>query len=140
MDTEYNSCLYFSANSLSRALSVMADEAFGKIGLAPSYAFLLMTVNKMPGIQPSEISEILGLTPSTITRLVDKMEYRGYLTRDSEGRATYIRPTEKCREQDAGIRKAWRELREKYTGLLGDRYTEVLTEMSSKAVEQLDEV
>ncbi len=115
----------------------MADDAFRKVGLAPSYAFLLMAVNERPGIQPSELSEILGLTPSTITRLVEKMEYRGYLSRSSEGRATYIEPTESCRDMDEDIHEAWRELRNSYTEILGERYTTVLTEMSSKAINQL---
>lgn len=139
MKEEFSECLYFSANNLSRHLSSMADEAFRSVGLAPSYAFLLLSVNDEPGIQPSELSNQLGLTPSTITRLIEKMEYRGYLERKSGGRATYVHPTDKAREEDARIREAWKNLRERYTQLLGERYTEVLTEMSVKAIERLEE-
>lgn len=139
MKQEFSECLYFSANNLSRLLSSMADEAFRSVGLAPSYAFLLMAVNDKPGIQPSELSTQLGLTPSTITRLIEKMEYRGYLERESEGRATYVNPTHKAREEEASIREAWQELRNRYSQLLGERYTEVLTEMSVKAIERLEE-
>lgn len=139
MDTEFSGCLYFSTNNLSKLLSKMADEAFKSLGLAPSYAFLLMVVNKQPGIQPSEISKILQLTPSTITRLIEKMEYQGYLERTSEGRATKITPTAKCLQKDEEIREAWQNLKDRYISVLGDRYTEVLTEMSFKAVEQVKE-
>jgi len=116
----------------------MADEVFNDVGLSPSHAFLLMKVNDEPEIQPSQLSEILRLSPSTITRLIEKMEYQGYLERVSEGRATHVRPTEKCRDKDSDLREAWETLKNRYTQILGDRYTEVLTEMSIKAIDQLE--
>ena len=139
MAFDVENCLYFQTNSLSRVLSRMADEAFRPVGLSPSHAFLLMKVNDQPGIQPSQLSEILGLTPSTITRLIEKMEYQGYLERVSEGRATRVEPTDKCRSKESEIREAWSSLQKNYTNILGDRYTEVLTEMSVKAIDQLEE-
>lgn len=139
MAFEIENCLYFQTNSLSRVLSKMADDAFKAVGLSPSHAFLLMKINDEPGIQPSQLSEILGLTPSTITRLIEKMEHQGYLERISEGRATHVEPTEQCLTKDSDIRKAWDDLRKRYTQILGERYTEVLTQMSIKALEQLEE-
>lgn len=137
MDTELQNCLYFQTNSLSRFLSGMADEAFKSVGLSSSHAFLLMKVHDEPGIQPSQLSEVLQLTPSTITRLVEKMEYQGYLERISEGRATRVEPTTKCKAKVKEIRKAWARLRDQYRDKLGDRYAEVLTEMALKATQEL---
>ena len=138
MALDEENCLYFQTNNLSRILSRMADEAFRSAGLSPSHAFLLMKVNDEPGIQPSKLSDILGLTPSTITRLIEKMEYQGYLQRISEGRATRVEPTDKCISKDSEIKEAWKLLRERYSEMLGERYTEVLTEMSVKAIDQLE--
>ena len=76
--TKYCTCLYHSANAFARVISKMADEAFAPTGLSTSYAFLLMTVNETPGIQPKIISCHMQLTPSTVTRLIEKMEYRGF--------------------------------------------------------------
>lgn len=140
MAFETDNCLYFQTNNLARLLSGMADEAFQDIGLSPSHAFLLMKVNEKPGIQPSQLSEALGLSPSTITRLIEKMEYQGYLERESEGRATHVSPTNKCISKESDLRIAWKKLRERYTEILGDRYTEVLTEMATKAIDQLEEI
>ena len=53
--SKYCGCLYYSANALSRIMTKMADEEFASAGLSSSYAFLLMTVNHKPGIQPKEI-------------------------------------------------------------------------------------
>lgn len=138
MDTELQRCLYFQTNNLSRALSRLADEAFKSVGLSTSHAFLLMKVDDEPGIQPSQLSEVLQLTPSTITRLIEKMEYQGYLERISEGRATRVEPTEKCSTKVPEIRKAWSGLQKEYRDKLGDRYTEVLTEMALKAIDELE--
>ena len=134
----YLSCLYFSSNVLSRALIRMAEHAFRPLGLSPSYAFLLMSVNRNPGIQPMELSEEIQLTPSTVTRLIEKMETQGYLTRTSEGRATYVHPTPASLELDEEIRRCWKELQNGYRGMLGERYTEVLTEMTFTAAEKLE--
>ena len=75
----YCGCLYYSANALSRMMTKMADEAFAKTGLAPSYAFMLMSINHKPGIHPKELSEHMQLTPSTVTRLLEKLEAKNLL-------------------------------------------------------------
>lgn len=136
-ESKYRNCLYYSSNVLSRLLTRLAEEEFQKVGLSPSYAYLLMTVNDRPGIQPGEISEELQLTPSTVTRLVEKMEHRGYLQRRSEGRATRVEPTDKCLALNDRIEEAWQRLQQRYADTLGKRYADVLTEMTYKASTQL---
>lgn len=138
-DSKYCHCLYYASNVLARMLTKMADDEFRAVGLAPSYAFLLMTVNKRPGIQPGELSEELQLTPSTVTRLIEKMENQGYVGRISEGRATRVEPTEKSLHLDPKIREAWQGLNARYADALGDRYSEVLTEMTFTATRKLGE-
>jgi len=46
----YCKCLLYSANALSRAITKMAEEEFSVVELAPSYAFVVMTVNSNPGL------------------------------------------------------------------------------------------
>lgn len=138
-ESTYRECLYFTTNALARLLSGMADEEFGKLGLSPSYAFLLMSVIDNPGMQPGKLSDELRLSPSTVTRLVEKMEYHGYLERHSEGRATHVHPTRECLDLDDELRKAWQSLTNRYTDILGDRYSKVLTEMALTATEKLED-
>lgn len=137
---DFAESLFFSSNALNRQLNAMADNAFRELGLTSSYVFLLMLVNDQPGIQPMELSKKLQLTPSTITRLVEKMEYRGYLKRRSEGRSTHIELTEEGIAIQPKLKQAWENLQKKYTSILGERYTEVLSEMIYKASEQIKEV
>lgn len=131
--------LFHASNALNRQLGQMADEAFREFGLTSSYAFMIMIVHGQPGIQPKELSEKLQLTPSTITRLVEKMEYRGYMQRSSEGRATHISLTDKGEDIIPKLNTAWSNLRDRYTRILGERYTNVLAEMTQKASVQIME-
>ena len=123
----YCNCLYYSANALSRLMTRMADEEFALAGVSSSYAFLLMTVNGKPGIQPKEISQKMQLTPSTVTRLVEKMEARGLLERKSSGRATEVYPTEKSQELQPRIQEAWQNLYRRYANILGEKASQALT-------------
>ena len=126
-DSKYCNCLYYSANALGRVMTKMAEEAFSVVGLAPSYALLVISVNEKPGIQPKELCEHMQLTPSTVTRLIEKLEYKGIVERKANGRATEVYPTDKSREMDKAIKAAWVGLHQKYTQLLGEEKAKELT-------------
>jgi len=127
-DSRYCSCLYYSAGALARAMTKMAEEEFSITQLAPSYAFLLMTVNYKPGIQPKEISRIMMLTPSTVTRLIEKMEFKGFLQRKSTGKFTEVFPKQKSLDMNDKIQLAWSNLLDRYTSILGKAESKQLTE------------
>ena len=131
-------CLYFTANSLARVLTAIAEEEFKKTGLAPNYAFILMLICKKPGLMQKEISEYLQLSPSTITRFVDKLENKKLLARRTEGKAVCVDPTDEGKALLEDIKAAWERLYYRYTDLLGTEESERLTEMSWKAALKLE--
>jgi MarR family transcriptional regulator, organic hydroperoxide resistance regulator len=92
--TRFSACLLFSANALARAITTAGDKEFSRIGLTYSHAYLLLVVVESPGVTPMVLSEQLFLSPSTITRLLDKLEQKQFVTRQSEGKNTRVRPTE----------------------------------------------
>ena len=126
-DSKYCGCLYYSCNALSRVLTKMADEAFSSTGHSSSYAFLLMIVNEKPGVQPKEISEQMQLTPSTVTRLVERLEFRGFVTRNQVGRTTEVFPTEQSLALNDKLKAAWKSLFDRYTNLIGKEASVALT-------------
>lgn len=134
----YCGCLYFSTNALSRLMTKIADEEFAVTGLTSSYAFLLMTVNNKPGIQPNEISKQMQLSPSTITRLIEKMELKKLLERKTTGRTTEVYPTDKSKEMDKKIKEAWRKLYDRYSGLIGETEAKKLTANIYDALNKLE--
>jgi DNA-binding MarR family transcriptional regulator len=119
-------------------MTKMADEEFAASGLSTSYAFLLMTVNDKPGIQPKEISEQMQLTPSTITRLIEKMEQKKLLERKSVGRTTKVYPTEKSKELEKTIKQSWRNLYCRYSELIGEDVARQLTVQIYDAVKRIE--
>ncbi len=138
-ESKYCTCLYYSAGALARVMTKIAAEEFSITQLAPSYAFLLMTVNARPGIQPKAISERMMLAPSTVTRLIEKMETRGYLTRKSLGKYTEVYSTEKSRALDSKIHLAWQKLYQRYVSILGEAESKKLTVDIYEAAVKLQE-
>ena len=116
----------------------MADEEFSVTGLTSSYAFLLMTVNEKPGIHPKEISSYMQLTPSTVTRLIEKMEHRGYLTRNHVGRTTEVFPTQASIDLQPKIKEAWYKLYQRYSHILGKEQGDKLTALIFDATQKLE--
>ncbi len=123
----YCKCLYYSANALARIITKIAEEEFAVTGLAPSYAFVVMTVNKNPGLQAGEISEIMMLTPSTVTRLLEKLETQDLIKRHTEGRTTLVYPTKHSVELDEQIKAAWFKIYQRCEAKLGETLTKQLT-------------
>jgi DNA-binding MarR family transcriptional regulator len=133
-----SNCLYFTANSLSRVVTRMAEEAFRPTGLSPSHVFLLMLANENPGIGPKEMSDYLQLAPSTVTRFVDTLVSRGYLERKSEGKNVGLYPTPDGLALQPDITKAWQSFHQKYCEILGETAGDALAITIDQASKKLE--
>ena len=122
-----NQDLFFCSTLLSRILQKIGKEEFGAIGLSPPYAYILLIVNKFPGVGQHEIRELMWLASSTITRFVKNLENRGYLIRSHEGKFTYVYPTELAQESNRQIELIWSDLKVKYQESQGEKYTKKIT-------------
>ncbi len=111
--------MYFVANALGRRIEKLAIESWKKVDLSPSHAYLLMLAIEEPGIQPTGLSEQLILTPSTITRLIEKLEDKGLVTRGNEGKLTKVYPTPKAKDMYPALQECLSHFIENYSKILG---------------------
>lgn len=118
-ESTFCKCLYFSAQALARKVEKLAIESWKPAGLPPSHAYLLLLVLKKPGIQPTTIAEELQLTPSTITRLTEKLEEKKLVVRTTEGKITNIYPTPKGKNLESLLNECLKHFYHTYSSVLG---------------------
>jgi DNA-binding MarR family transcriptional regulator len=131
--------IFFLTSAFARKLGNQADKLLETVGLSSSHALLLHLVNKNPGIQPSQLAKMLHLKASTITRLVQKLERRELVEKQSEGRATKIVCTSEGQTTAKNIEQKWERLIQQVREVLGERYVDVLSEMISNALDTVKE-
>lgn len=135
---QLNDCLFFSTTKLARIFNKIADEAFSITGLSPSHALLLYIVNQNGSIQQKEIGERMHLTPSTITRFIDKLERKNYVSRKTEGKNAFICTTEDGLALQQEIIKAWNNLHNMYNNILTEEETTQFISISAKLLNKLE--
>ncbi|MFT3936769.1 MAG: MarR family transcriptional regulator [Chitinophagaceae bacterium] len=119
-DSRYGMCIYFASNSLARKTEKLASSVWKKVNLSPSHAYLLMIILDEPGIQPSALSTEMHLTPSTITRLLEKLEEKKLVVRTTEGKTTCVYPTPKSKELKSKLQQCTMEFEAQCIELLGE--------------------
>lgn len=131
-------CLFFTVNRLSRAVTKIAEEEFAVTGLSPMYGYLIRLVIASPGISHKELSEKLAITPSTLTRFVDKLEGKQLVERNVQGKNVYLYPTDKSRELLDTIRSASKNFHLRYEEILGMEFSAQLTKDLERTSERLE--
>ena len=82
----------FLLSDVSRLMRTAYDRRVRKLGLTRSQWWVLNQLFRNPGVNQSELAEILEVQKPTLGRLLDRMEAKGWVRR----------------EQDAADRRAWR--------------------------------
>ncbi len=132
-------CLFFNTNAFSRQLLKLAETEFKPLKLSPAHASLLLLVFETHGVGPKELSRLLCLTPSTITRFVDSLAKKKLVSRKSKGKSVLIFPTQKSLDMQASIAMAYKRLYLTYSRILGATSAMDLSFRISKANEQIME-
>ncbi|RKP50009.1 MarR family transcriptional regulator [Cohnella endophytica] len=131
-------CLFFTANRLSRSVTKIAEEQFAATGLSPMYGYLILLVNGTPGITQKELAEALYVTPSTLTRFIDKLEAKRLVERKVHGKTVQVYSTDKGMELEDTIRQASKNLQSRYREILGEESKQSLNGEIKSASEKLE--
>jgi MarR family transcriptional regulator, organic hydroperoxide resistance regulator len=136
-DSRYCKCMYFVSNALARKVEKLANNAWKKTGLSPSHAYLLMIVIDNPGVQAGTLSEELQLSPSTITRLIEKLEEKKMLLRTAEGKMTRVFPSAKGRDMKPVLKECLDVFYKSYATILGKEESMKLVQSMNKVADKL---
>jgi len=93
----FDRCLYFNLNALTRRVNKIWEQAFSELQLSPAHAYLLRLVIAQPGISQQTIASELNLEKSTVTRFIESLNSKGYITRIKSGREQLIHPSDKSK-------------------------------------------
>lgn len=136
-DSQYYKCLYFTSNALARKVEKLAIESWKQVELSPSHGYVLMAVLQEPGVQPSKLSDEMQLMPSTITRLLEKLEEKKLVIRTTEGKITNVYPTPKAKELLPQLKKCVADFYKRYTSIIGHKESDQLVKTLGAVADQL---
>lgn len=138
MKSKFCNCLCHASNALARNMTKIMDDELAGISLTSSYAYLLMEVAGDPGVNPTVISQSLELSPSTVTRLIEKMERRGLMTRKQEGRNTEVYLTKEGEKFMKKVSQCLDRVAVRYNAILGEKTVDRLTKSVYNASMKLE--
>ena len=117
----FDRCLYFNLNALTRRVNKIWETAFKDLNLSPAHAYLLRLVIAQPGISQQTIASELKLEKSTVTRFVDALSERKYLSRVKSGREQLIYPSLKSKQIAEQLERQGQELYELMVESMGQK-------------------
>ena len=138
-ESKYCSCVYFSSAAFARKVEKIAVESWKPVGLAPSHGYLLMHVIEEPGVQPGALADQLQLQPSTITRLIEKLEEKKLVVRTTEGKVTNVYPTPKAKELYSQLKQCVADFHKSYSTVLGNDESCRLVQSMNKLADKMEE-
>jgi DNA-binding MarR family transcriptional regulator len=136
-DSQYCHCLYFTASTLARKVDKLARESWKRVNLSPSHAYLLMLVIEQPGIQPKTLAAHLQLQPSTITRLMEKLENKKLVIRVFKGKLTMVYPTVRGRDLSSRLKGCLQAFYSSYCEVLGKQHSARFVQQIARMADQL---
>lgn len=134
----FSNCLVFLTQALARKLGTLADEKFGRLGLSTSQGLALIRISRSDSITPGELAGEMQLDPSSITRLVDKLQRLGYVKRQSKGKSTEIRISRSGMDTAEQAKVAWNEIWQNYMAALGPECSQNLKQNLQQAIQCLE--
>ncbi len=118
--------LYFASGALARQIEKMAKEAWKPSGLHPSLAHLLQLIllGEVFSISyPTFLSHDLLLSPSTLTRFLEKLEKKKLITRFPYEHLVVVEPTQEARELEPLLEQCESSFARQCHELLGEQET-----------------
>ncbi|MFF4445350.1 MarR family winged helix-turn-helix transcriptional regulator [Streptomyces sp. NPDC001502] len=98
---------------VSRLHRIAAGRVLRDLGLHPGQEFLMMHLWDSGAVRQSELIKAVGLDPSTVTKMLQRLELSGHVRRGpdpSDRRASLVEATDASCGLLVEVRRAWGEL------------------------------
>jgi DNA-binding MarR family transcriptional regulator len=114
-------CLGFRVRKLNRIVSAIYDSALASAGVKTSQFTVLVAIANRGSVRPSELTRLLQLDESTLSRNVDRMCAKEWLrlAPDADRRSHLIEITDKGETLIDKCLPAWQEAQERVSKWLG---------------------
>jgi DNA-binding MarR family transcriptional regulator len=114
-------CVGFRVRKLNRMVTAIYDGALASVGLKTSQFSVLVAVANRDQARPSQLTKLLQMDESTLSRNVERMCARGWLRleRDDDRRSHLIEVTDKGKALIRKCLPAWQQAQEEVTQRLG---------------------
>ncbi|MEU3062610.1 MarR family winged helix-turn-helix transcriptional regulator [Streptomyces subrutilus] len=114
---------------VSRLHRIAAGRALRDLGLHPGQEFLMMHLWDTGPVRQAELIKAVGLDPSTVTKMLQRLEHAGHVRRrpdPADRRASLVEATDTSCGLLVEVRRAWGELeRRTLAGLDASERTEL---------------
>lgn len=134
------SCTSYKVRKLMRELSRHYDTELSHVGLKTTQYALLNTVYKVGTIRPTELSNMMRLDNSTLTRNIQVMVSHGFLAleKGQDERSREISITDLGREKRNEAYVYWENAQQKMNHLMGHDKVQALHTLINEALIALD--
>lgn len=102
----FDQCIYFNLVTLTRKISRIWQQEFERLGLSPSHGYLLFAMAERPTASQKELSELMELDASTITRFIDTLAAKGLVEKTTRGKGAVFAITPEGKKTYRAVRKA----------------------------------
>ena len=128
------SCIAVRLRLLNRVVTNLYDEALRPLGLKVSQMNVLVVAARLGLARPAQVSELLHLDLSTLSRNVDRMVAKGWLevVPEEDARTQPFRLTERGRRLLERAIPAWEKAQGQAAELLGEPGVTVLDEAATR--------
>jgi DNA-binding MarR family transcriptional regulator len=127
-------CIAVRVRLINRVVTALYDEALRPFGLRISQANILAAVAHMAEGRPAEVSRILRIEKSTLSRDVELMKQKGWLESDPPlgGRNQRIRLTDQGKQLLETIQPSWENAQAQARELIGEAGEAALLRIASR--------
>src|ERR687884_1825824 len=134
IDTISRTCIAVRLRLLNRVVTNLYDDALRPLGLKVSQMNVLVVAAKLGVPRPAQVSELLHLDISTLSRNVDRMMAKGWLevVPEQDARTQPFRLTEQGRRLLERAIPAWEKAQRQAAELLGEPGVAVLDEAAKR--------